>query len=177
MLKVGVYIRVSTEDQAGEDKFGLGIQLDEIKQFCLKEKFNIVEVYEDAGISGTEQNRPALNKLLEDAKKETFKKVIVAKFDRLARDLYLQLFLEKELLIYDVEILSVREQFSGNDPMMVMMRQMMGVFAQFEKNRIAERLNSGRIAKRKNGGYIGGQAPLGYYSIKGSKKLYINEEV
>ncbi|RDY70857.1 hypothetical protein DXT76_10760, partial [Halobacillus trueperi] len=173
---VGVYIRVSTDDQVGEDKFGLSIQLDEIKDYCSKKEFHIIKIYEDAGVSGAEQNRPALNDMLEDAKNNMFQKVIVAKFDRLARELYLQLFIEKELLIHEVEIFSVREQFSGKDPVMVMMRQMMGVFAQFEKNRIAERLNSGRLVKRDKGGYIGGQPPLGYYSIKGSKKLFVNEE-
>jgi len=175
MEYVGVYIRVSTDDQVGEDKFGLSIQLAEIKDYCIKNEFHVIKIYEDAGVSGAEQNRPALNDMLEDAKNNLFTKVVVAKFDRLARELYLQLFIEKELLIHDVEIISVREQFSGKDPVMVMMRQMMGVFAQFEKNRIPERLNSGRLAKRKNGGYIGGQPPIGYYSVKGTKKLFVDE--
>lgn len=82
----------------------------------------------------------------------------------------MQLFLEKVLLIYEVKILSVREKFSGNDPIMVMMRQMMGVFAQFEKNRITERLNSGRLVKRRKGGYIGWSTSFGLLFNKRFKK-------
>ncbi|QOY34718.1 recombinase family protein [Anaerobacillus isosaccharinicus] len=176
MEKVAIYLRVSTKEQAEDDKFGLPIQKEDCKNFCKNKDYEIFNIYTDEGVSGSLQNRKAMNQLFEDAKSGHFSKMIISKYDRLARDLYLQMWFEKELLIYNIEILSVHEDFAGQDPMKVMMRQMMGMFAQFEKSRISDRLLSGRIHKRGRGGFIGGQEPLGYFSIKGSKKLYINEE-
>jgi site-specific DNA recombinase len=183
MDNVGIYIRVSTKEQLGEDKFGLPVQLEMCKDYCLKNNYQIYKIYEDDGKSGGYEDldndlnkRPALNDLFEDANKGKFNLVLIPKLDRLARSLYAQLWVEKELRKLNIEVVSVSEPFSGQDPVMTMMRQMMGVFAEFEKNRIAERLHSGKMYKRKLGGYIGGQAPLGYFSVKGSRRLYINEE-
>jgi site-specific DNA recombinase len=183
MEKVGLYIRVSTKEQLGEDKFGLPVQLEMCEEYCMQNKYEIYKVYEDDGKSGGYEDldndlnkRPALNELFEDANKGMFTLVVIPKLDRLARSLYAQLWVEKELRKLNIEVVSVSEPFTGQDPVMTMMRQMMGVFAEFEKNRIAERLHSGKMYKRKLGGFIGGQAPLGYYTVKGSKKLFINEE-
>ncbi|MDR7074731.1 recombinase family protein [Fictibacillus barbaricus] len=183
MKKAAIYIRVSTKEQVGEDKFGLPVQLVICEDYCTKNEHQIYKVFEDGGKSGGYEDldndlnkRPALNELLTAANLGEFNIVIVPKLDRLARSLYAQLWVEKELRKHDIEVISVSEPFSGQDPVMTMMRQMMGVFAEFEKNRINERLYSAKMYKRKLGGFIGGQDPLGYYSLKGSKKLYIKED-
>lgn len=161
--QVVAYLRVSTDRQA-EEGLGLDIQEDQIRAFLTKHpNLKLVKIYRDEGISGSTLDRPALRELLADAKEHrAFTRVIVAKLDRLARMLEVQLFIEKELLVYGVEVLSVSESFNGSDPIMVAMRQIVGVFAQLERGRITERLLSGRRKKLDGGGYAGGRPPTGY---------------
>ncbi|MBA7495400.1 hypothetical protein ES702_05982 [subsurface metagenome] len=174
-IKVVGYIRVSTENQV-EDGMGLDIQEETIKNYCSKQKdYSLIKIYSDPGISGGTINRPGLNELLRDAKEKKFEKVIVAKLDRLARDLYVQLWIEKELMVYDTELFSISEPYRGKDPMSVAMRQMVGVFAQLEKGRITERLVSGRLKKFSKGGYAGGNLSLGYISVDGQLRIAPDE--
>lgn len=168
------YCRVSTEGQA-EHGLGLQIQRDGIRDFIQEHpEYQLVTIFEDPGISGASLNRPGLSALLEDAKGKKFSKVIIAKLDRLARDLYVQLWVEKELLVHGIEVISLAEAFNGKDPMTTAMRQIVGVFAQLEKGRITERLLSGRLKKASLGGYAGGGLPRGYASDDG--KLRPNRE-
>lgn len=161
--QVVAYLRVSTDRQA-EEGLGLDIQEDQIRAFLTKHpNLKLVKIYRDKGISGSTLDRPALRELLADAKeRRAFTRVIVAKLDRLARMLEVQLFIEKELLLEGVEVLSVAESFNGTDSIMVAMRQIVGVFAQLERGRITERLLSGRRKKLDGGGYAGGRPPTGY---------------
>lgn len=173
IIKIAGYIRVSTDSQA-EEGMGLEIQEDTIKKFCNSHKdYKLVKIYSDPGVSGSVMpyKRPAMAELLDDAKQKNFEKVIVAKLDRLARDLYVQLWTEKELMVYDVEVLSVAEPYRGKDPMSVAMRQIVGVFAELEKGRITERLVSGRLKKFSLGGYPGGNVSLGYVSVDGELQI------
>jgi len=173
-IKVVGYCRVSTEGQA-EHGMGLQIQKDGINRFIQDHpEYELVKIYEDPGISGASLNRPGLNALLGDAKGKGFSKVIIAKLDRLARDLYIQLWVEKELLVHGIEVISLAEAFNGKDPMTTAMRQIVGVFAQLEKGRITERLLSGRLKKASLGGYAGGRLPRGYATDEG--KLRLNRE-
>jgi site-specific DNA recombinase len=159
---VVAYLRVSTPGQA-EDGLGLKIQEDQIQRFLKRNpNYLLLKTYRDEGLSGSTLKRDALGALLNDAKQRLFTKVIVAKLDRLARDLYVQLFLEKELLVHGIEVVSLAESFNGKDPIMVAMRQIVGVFAQLERGRITERLLAGRKKKLEIGGYAGGAPPMGY---------------
>lgn len=168
------YIRVSTDSQA-ENGMGLEIQKDDINKFIAAHpEYRLLRIYEDPGISGASINRPGLRALLDAAKEKRFGKVIIAKLDRLARDLYIQLWVEKELLVDGIEVLSLAEGFNGKDPITVAMRQIVGVFAQLEKGRITERLFSGRVKKVSIGGYAGGRLPRGYATTEG--KLHHNGE-
>jgi DNA invertase Pin-like site-specific DNA recombinase len=135
----------------------------------------IVQTFEDAGVSGATLDRPGLSALLAAAPSHQFQAVIVAKLDRVARDLMYQLWIEKELLKSGVEIISVAEPANGDDPTAHLMRQIIGAFAEFEKARINSRMSSGRKAKAKNGGYAGGRAAFGYRSQRGSRVLTVDE--
>jgi len=170
------YQRVSTENQVGDDKFGLVDQKQSIEAFALREGFEIVAWYSDEGISGATLERPALQDMLTSSKDGSFCAVIVAKMDRIARDLMAQLWIEKELLKNNIELISVAEPFRGQDPSSILFRQIIGAFAQFEKSRIAERLSGGRKQKAKTGGFAGGGVPLGYDCKRGEKAFSLNEE-
>ncbi len=178
-MKVAAYIRVSTEKQVREGH-GLEEQRHNITAYCAAQGFDIVEWYEDAGVSGGElEIREAMMNLLSTAKGDgcPFSAVVATKIDRLARSLYGQLFVEKELTVAGVSLLySDQENLAGDDPMTTAFRQMMGVFAELEKNLIKARLTAGRITKAREGGYAGGGAPLGYNAEKGRKTLEVQEE-
>lgn len=165
MCNAVAYIRVSTEEQIKHGQ-GLNIQKQEILDYCKSQKIKDIKIFEDKGVSGANDvnKRKGLNDLLEYCKKHNVDKVLVTKMDRLARDMYIQLWVEKELKVYDVDIISVSEDnLNGNDYMTVAMRQMVGVFAQLEKNRISDRLVTGRRAKAKDKKQkASGNCPIGY---------------
>lgn len=176
MIAVG-YIRVSTEEQVKHGQ-GLEIQEKDIEQYCKQHKINLVKVFADKGISGANDinKRKGLYDLLEYCRDNKVNRVIVQKMDRLARDVFIQLWIEKELKITDAEVISVSEDnLNGNDYMTNAMRQMVGVFAELEKNRIAERLLSGRRNKAEAKGLkASGNCPVGY-KYK-SKKVAIDPQ-
>lgn len=176
MTKAAAYLRVSTDGQVGEDKYGLADQKSAIKVYARAQGFEVVAWYSDEGISGATMDRAGLQDMLTDASSGDFKAVIVAKMDRIARDLMAQLWIEKELLRCSVELISAAEPFRGQDPANVLFRQIIGAFAQFEKARIAERLSGGRKQKARTGGYAGGGAAIGYRVERGAKALEIDGE-
>ena len=174
--RVAEYRRVSTLTQA-ENGYGLASQKSLIHGYIKKNKCQLIATYEDPGVTGSTIDRPGLLKLLDDAKKNMFDFVLVAKMDRLARDLYIQLWIEKELKKCGVEIISVQEPelYGANDPMTVAFRQMIGVFAHLEKNVIVARLKSGRTQKAMTGGKHSGKKAYGY-DIKGGQYVINKEE-
>jgi site-specific DNA recombinase len=178
-VKIAAYIRVSTEKQVREGH-GLEEQRYAITEYCKAQGYEIVKWYEDAGISGGDlELREAMMQLLSDAKGDAcpFCAVAATKIDRLARSLYGQLFVEKELTVAGVSLIySDQENLAGDDPMTTAFRQMMGVFSELEKNLIKARLTAGRITKARQGGYAGGGAPFGYTAEKGRKTLEVDEE-
>ena len=173
MVKAAAYLRVSTEAQAGAGAFGLDAQRQAVNEYAAREGFEVVAWYIDKGVSGATIDRPGLGDLL-SASAGAFDVILVAKIDRLARDLMAQLWLEKEMLRRGHELISAGEPFRGQDSASVLFRQVVGAFAQFEKARIAERMSGGRKAKARAGGYAGGGAPLGYTSRRGSGVLAVD---
>lgn len=173
-MKVAGYIRVSTENQAGEDRYGLPTQKADIKAYAKREGHEIVAWFSDEGISGGTMDRPALHDMMHRGAAGEFQGMLVAKMDRLSRDLMAQLWIEKELLRSGIEIISVSEPFRGQDPANVLFRQIIGAFAQFEKARITERMSGGRKQKASRGGYAGGSAALGYRAVRGNKSLQVD---
>ena len=176
MTKAAGYLRVSGEGQIGEDKYGLAAQREAIETYAAAQGYEVAEWYVDEAISGAKLDRPELTRLLNDAEAGKFAFVVVAKMDRVARDLMAQLWIEKELLRGNVELISVAEPFRGQDPANVLFRQVIGAFAQFERARIAERMAGGRKQKARGGGYAGGGAPIGYTAEKGAKVLSLDAE-
>lgn len=176
-MRVAAYVRVSTEKQVREGN-GLDEQRDSIREYCSAHGLEVVAWYEDAGISGAEvELREAMVTLIGNAKSRAlhFDAVVATKVDRLARSLFGQLFVEKELTTAGVRIVYAhQENLAGTDPMTIAFRQMMGVFAELEKNMIKARLSGGRLAKARKGGYAGGRAPIGFLAEKGRKTLEVD---
>lgn len=182
MCKAVAYIRVSTEEQVKHGQ-GLDIQEKEINNFCKSTKTELLNTFIDKGISGANDvsKRKGLNDLLLYCKDNEVHQVIVTKMDRLARDVYIQLWIEKELKIHDIQIISISEDnLNGDDYMTNAMRQMVAVFAELEKNRIADRLVSGRRNKAENGQKASGNCPFGYkyqYDSNGKNPIVVVDDV
>lgn len=179
MCKAVGYIRVSTEEQVKHGQ-SLDMQDKELKDYAKSNKIELLKIFSDKGISGANDvtKRKGLNDLIEYCKKNSISKVIVSKMDRLARDVYIQLWIEKELKVYDVQIISINEDnLNGDDYMTKAMRQMVGVFAELEKNRITDRLVSGRRNKaQEKKTKASGNCPIGYkyqYNEQGKNPVVV----
>ncbi|WP_052476140.1 recombinase family protein [Cohnella kolymensis] len=160
-MKVAIYVRVSTEEQANEG-YSIRAQKNQLVDYCRVNEYEISNIYIDEGISAKDTNRPDLQKLLAAAKEGAFDAVLVYKLDRFTRsvkDLY-------ELLEYlsslGIGFISRQEKFDTTTAMGRAMIGILGVFAQFERELIAERVRFGMEQKVREGKRPGGKVPFGY---------------
>jgi site-specific DNA recombinase len=165
------YLRVSTEEQ--NLHFGLDIQRNKITQYC--ELYNIKNVrYISDQESGTVMNRKGLKEMIALIKAGKVDNVIVFKSDRLSRSLKnLLIMIEDIFLPSGTCFISISEQFDTGTPNGKSFLQMLGTFAEMERNNIIYRTVNGKIEKAKKGGNASGSTPLGYKAK--DKKLVIDK--
>lgn len=170
------YVRVSTDGQVGEDKFGIDSQKAQILKYAADNGYEIVKWYEEDGVSGVKAERPALNALLfgDDVTNPPFEAVIIAKTDRLSRDTKLYFYYLYVLEKKNIRLLSVNEHFDSDDALSNIYRSLILFVAEQERRNIALRTSKGRESKAVVGGYSGGRAPYGYKVVSG--KLVINPD-
>jgi site-specific DNA recombinase len=174
-MQIAIYLRVSTEDQAKEG-YSLEVQREYLEDFAKRENYDIFKVYCDDGISGYSDRRPALQELLKDAKDKKFELVLVYKIDRFSRNLKDLLTLVDELSSGGVGFKSATEPFDTTTSAGKLMFQQLGSFAEFERNRIAERVFPGMIKGVKQGRWQGARfSPFGYTYNKEKKLLEIEQ--
>ena len=174
-MKVALYIRVSTEDQAKEG-YSLEVQREYLESFAMREGYEIFKVYCDDGISAYSTRRPALQELLTDAKAKRFELVLAYKIDRFSRNLKDLLMLVDELFSYGAGFKSATEPFDTTTSAGKLMFQQLGSFAEFESNRIAERVFPGMVKGVQRGNWQGARfAPFGYTYNKEKKLLEVEE--
>ncbi|AVX21645.1 site-specific DNA recombinase [Carboxydocella sporoproducens DSM 16521] len=174
MKKVGIYIRVSTQEQA-EEGYSIQAQKDRLISYCKAKDWNIVDIYVDGGYSGSNLDRPGIQKLIEDVNNGKLEVVLVYKLDRLSRAQKDTLYLIEDVFLKNnVDFVSMNESFDTSTPFGRAMIGILSVFAQLERETIKERSLMGRIERAKEGLFHGGgYAPIGYDYIDG--KLLINE--
>lgn len=170
--KAAGYIRVSTEEQT--ERFGLVVQRDEIETYAQKNCFELYKIYEDAGCSGSDMDRPALLEMLGASDTNNFDTVIVYKTDRLARDNFLAWWIEKDLKKTNTTLISITEPYRLEDPSGRLFYAMISAFADYERSMITMRTKAGRIKKATSGGYAGGNLTYGYNILDG--KLLLNKK-
>ena len=170
------YARVSTEEQA-QDGYGLAAQETRLRAYAEALGLTLADIITDDGFSGGKLDRPGLTALRARIESGEVGTVIIAKIDRLSRNLrdLLNLYAD-EFEAHNVALVSVAEQFDTSTPAGRLFFQMVGSFAEFERSIITDRLSGGRKQKATKGGYAGGRAPLGYSATKGSKALAVDEE-
>lgn len=174
MKKVAIYIRVSTTDQA-EKGYSIEGQKERLISFAKAKDWNIYDIYVDGGFSGSNLDRPGMNKLLEDIKE--FDVVLVYKLDRLSRSQKDTLYLiEEKFLPNNVDFVSVQETLDTTSPFGKAMIGILSVFAQLERETITERMKLGRRERAKLGMWHGGGSdPLGYDYDMENDKLVVND--
>lgn len=119
-------------------------------------------IYEDEGFSGGNTNRPEFRRLLEDARAKKFEVLICYRLDRISRNVADFSTTLETLQKYDIDFVSIREQFDTSSPMGRAMIYIASVFAQLERETIAERVRDNMLELAKTGRWLGGIAPLGY---------------
>lgn len=167
MKKAIGYIRVSTEEQSADDKYGIEVQKQAILSYGETNGYEIVAWLTDT-ISGAKDNRPELDKILYQSDELPFHEaVIVFKNDRIARDTKLYFYYFYTLEKRNVKLLSTEEHFSEGDDFANIYRSLLMFVAEQERKNIALRTGRGRNLKARCGGYSGGNKPYGYYCVDG----------
>ena len=156
MKRVGIYLRVSTDSQTTEN------QRRELEAVAARSGWTVVGFYEDAGISGAKgrDRRPALDRLLKDATSRKVNMIAAWSVDRLGRSLQDLVAFLSELHALRIDLFLHQQGLDTTTPAGKAMFQMMvGVFAEFERSIIAERVRSG-IKRVRSEGKRWGRPPI-----------------
>src|SRR4029453_3834644 len=149
--RAGIYARVSTVDQTCEN------QLIELCRYCEARGGQATE-YVDAGISGAKDRRPALDALLTDAKRRRLDVLVCWRLDRLGRNLRHLVTMLEDLNHVGVAFFSLGEGIDSTTPAGKLQRHILAALAEFERERIRERIHAG-IARAKREGKRLGRRP------------------
>ena len=137
-MRCGIYVRVSTDDQR-DNGYSIDSQLRMIKEYCEKNDYSIVDVYNDAGHSGKDLMRPEMQRLLADIKSKKIDKLIAIKVDRLTRNNYDGFWLLNYCEEHDVKIELILEPYDVSTANGEMIFGMNLVFGQRERKEIGAR--------------------------------------
>ena len=158
----GIYIRVSTEDQAREG-FSLGEQEEKLRQLCKYKDFEIYKIYKDAGISAKNmKDRPAFQEMLEDMKAGKLNYIVAYKLDRVTRSVRDLEVLISTLEQYHCYLICDRDDVNTSTANGRFFVRMLTVLSQLEIEIVSERTKFGLNGAIK-AGHIPGKVPLGYY--------------
>lgn len=169
----GIYIRVSTEDQAREG-FSLGEQQEKLEQLCKYKDYKVFKIYKDAGISAKDmEHRPAFQQMLQDMRAGKINYIVAYKLDRVTRSVK-----DLEVLISDLEkhncyLVCDRDDVNTSTANGRFFVRMLTVLSQLEIEIVSERTKFGLTGAIKSG-HIPGTCPLGYKRDE-SKKIIIDE--
>ena len=161
--RTALYKRVSTTEQS-INGHSLEEQEDRMTKYCEAKDWKIIKVYSDAGFSGANTNRPALQQLIRDVKSHIIDRVLVYKLDRLSRSQKDTLMLIDDIFLTNgCDFVSMTENFDTASPFGRAMIGILSVFAQLEREQIKERMQMGKLARAKKGKFHGSvRVPIGY---------------
>lgn len=147
-MRAAIYGRVSTVDQEPEN------QLQELRRYIAARGWTGVE-FVDRGVSGSKERRPALDALLKDAKKRTFDVLVCWRLDRLGRNLKHLVTILEDLQHLGVAFVSLGEGIDCTTPAGKLQLHILAALAEFERERIRERVLAGLQRARSQGRRLG----------------------
>jgi len=149
-MRTALYARVSTLQ--GQDP---EMQLRELREYAARRGIEVTDEYTDHGVSGSRESRPALNRLMADAKQRKFDAVLVWKVDRFGRSLRHLVNALAELGALGVAFVSLRDNLDLSTPSGRLMFAVIGAMAEFERSLIQERVRAGLRNARAKGQQLG----------------------
>ncbi|WOO88703.1 recombinase family protein [Mollicutes bacterium LVI A0075] len=177
MKQVIGYVRVSTDEQATIG-YSIAEQVDTIMRYCKDNKIDNVTIIEDDGISGKTLERPGIQTVLEEVRKDNIDKFIIKKVDRLGRNQADNEHVMLTYLTHGTDFISVTEDFNLEKAMGRFAFNLRGIVAQLESEQIGERSVDGLVQKAKQGEYPHGNiVPYGYRKNKSHYLIAINSEI
>ena len=172
-MTVGIYIRVSTEEQANEG-YSISAQRERLKAFCLAQNWHEYKFYVDEGISGRDTKRPQLKKMMEDIRVGHIKVLLVYRLDRLTRSVRDLHRILDELEKYSCTFRSATEFYDTSTAMGKMFITIIAAIAEWESANLGERVTMGQVEKARQGEWAA-QPPYGFFKDD-KHKLQIHKE-
>ncbi len=148
-MKVAIYARCSTSEQSVEN------QTLELRKFVQARGWTIYREYLDEGVSGTRDKRPALDALIRDAKRRRFDVLVCWRLDRFGRSLKHLVTLLDELQVLGIAFVSLAEGIDATTPAGKLQMHILAAIAEFERERIRERVMAGLQRARGQGRKLG----------------------
>lgn len=166
-MRIAIYSRKSRFTGKGES-------IESQVEMCRENIFKRIEggkdsdifVYEDEGFSGKNLERPQFKRMLQDARRQPFDYIVCYRLDRISRSIGDFATLIGELNEREINFICIKEQFDTSTPMGRAMMYIASVFAQLERETIAERVRDNMLMLAKLGRWLGGTTPTGYTSEK-----------
>jgi site-specific DNA recombinase len=161
-LRAALYLRVSTARQAEHD-VSIPDQRKQGEAYCVARGYDLIETYVDAGASATNDRRPEFQRMIDagTSKPAAFEVVVVHSFSRFFRDHFELEFYVRKLAKNGIRLLSITQEM-GDDPMHVMMRQIMALFDEYQSKENAKHVLRAMKENARQGFWNGSLPPIGY---------------
>ena len=169
-LRAALYLRVSTARQAEHD-VSIPDQRKQGEAYCRQRGYELVETYVEPGASATNDRRPEFQKMIEAgiAKPAAFDVVVVHSFSRFFRDHFELEFYVRKLAKNGVKLVSITQEM-GDDPMHVMMRQIMALFDEYQSKENAKHVLRALKENARQGFWNGALPPIGYRVVAAEQR-------
>lgn len=175
-MKFAIYSRKSKTTDKGES---IGNQIEMCKNYVNANypgETHEFFIYEDEGFSGKNTKRPEFLRMMQDAKRKAFQQVVVYRLDRISRNIVDFMTITDKLQTSGIGFISINERFDTTTPMGRAMMQIAAVFAQLERETIAERVQDNMLMLSYTGRWLGGKTPFGFSSERVAQNLAMGIE-
>jgi len=150
MKRAAIYARVSTHNGQNPE-----MQVNEVRAYCQRRDWVVVDEYVDKGISGSKEHRPALDRLLADCRKRQVDAVVVYRYDRFARSVRQLVNALEEFRSLGIDFVSLHEGVDTSTPNGRLVFAIFASIAEFERELIRDRVRSGLAAAKARGKQLG----------------------
>ncbi|NLK26712.1 MAG: recombinase family protein [Euryarchaeota archaeon] len=172
MVKVAIYTRVSTDDQA-EEGYSLDAQKERLEAYCEAQGWDVVRIYVDDGYSGRTCKRPAYQRMMQE--RDEWDVILVLKMDRIHRNSKNFMMMMEDLEKWGKKFTSMQEELDTSSAMGRFVVDIIQRIAQLESEQIGERTYSGMAQKAQSGGLLGFYPPFGY-RVKDNDQVIVENE-